>query len=178
MNRADRLALLFHRRWAVPVLAELHRARGAKFVTLTSRLEASPGAVRAALDHLQSLGWVGPNPGYGHPMRPEYILTPDGERLAVPCDTLDRTLAALDVRPIALRKWSMPTLDALREGPARFGQIRSALAGVTDRALSMALGDLLVVQLAARSLVDGAPPTATYRPTIRAGGLCAVLAEL
>jgi DNA-binding HxlR family transcriptional regulator len=178
MNRTDRLALLFHRRWAVPVLAELHRSRGAKFVTLTTRLDASPGAVRAALDHLQDLGWVGPNPGYGHPLRPEYILTPDGKRIAEPCDALDRALVGLDLRPVGLRKWSMPTLDVLRAGSARFGEIRGALAGITDRALSMALGDLLASQLAARSLVDGAPPSARYGPTGRATRLCAILADL
>ena len=34
----DGLVNLFHRRWAVPVLAELERDHGAKFVTLSRRL--------------------------------------------------------------------------------------------------------------------------------------------
>ncbi len=35
------LAYLFHFRWAVPVLARLHVDRGAKFITLVSRLDVS-----------------------------------------------------------------------------------------------------------------------------------------
>jgi DNA-binding HxlR family transcriptional regulator len=174
-DRAARLATLFHRRWAVPVLAELCRGRGAKLVTLTSRLEASPGSVRLALDHLIEAGWVAPNPGYGHPMRPEYILTPAGEPIAHPCRDLDDALLRLDARDLGLRKWSMPTLDALRPGPVRFTDIRAGLPGITDRALSLALGDLLDGELAQRRDIDG---PIGYIPARRARRVCGILAEL
>ena len=38
MKQMERLIRLFHRRWSVPVLAEIHRAKGAKFITLVNRL--------------------------------------------------------------------------------------------------------------------------------------------
>ncbi len=175
-GRGPRLSLLFHRRWAVPILAELERGRGAKLVTLVNRLDASPGSIRAALDHLQQLDLVIPNPGYGHPMRPEYILTPAGQRLAAPSAALDIVLARRGLREVGLRKWSMPTLDILRAGPARFGQIRSGLAGATDRALSLALGDLQTESLVTRTM-PGRSPGAAYAPTPRAARLCAILGE-
>jgi DNA-binding HxlR family transcriptional regulator len=174
-DRSARLATLFHRRWALPVVAELHRGRGAKLVTLINRLEASPGSVRAALDHLQDAGWVIPNPGYGHPMRPEYILTPAGVALAPACCDLDAALLRLDLRAIGLRKWSMPTLNTLRAGPARFTEIRADLPGVTDRALSLALGDLQEGELALRAQGEGA---AAYAASRRARRMCAILGNL
>ena len=82
LERIDRLTALFRRRWACPVIAELHRSDGAKFVTLVNRLGSNPAAMRTTLDDLLELGWIRRNPGYGHPMRPEYLLTAHGERIA------------------------------------------------------------------------------------------------
>ncbi len=79
------MAALFHRRWAVPVLAQLHRDRGAKAITLTNGLSVSRESLRATLDELIEHGWIARNPGYGHPMRPEYLLTRRGEKLGPTC---------------------------------------------------------------------------------------------
>jgi len=163
--RSDRLITLFHRRWSAPVLAELSRDHGSRFVTLVHRLDASPGAVRGALDDLIGLGWVAPNPGYGHPLRPEYVLTARGTRLGGLCVELERELDRLDAADLAQRKWSMPTLWALRAGPSRFAQIGRRLRVVTDRALAMALRDLNTAGLVAREILDARPPTPLYAPT-------------
>ena len=98
---AQRLAELFHRRWAVPILAELHRDRGAKFVTLAYRLSASQTAVRQTLDELIQRGFVRRNSGYGHPLRPEYLLTSRGDRLAPECTTLHDALKPLPPQTVA-----------------------------------------------------------------------------
>ncbi|MCP6652244.1 hypothetical protein NL518_29540, partial [Klebsiella pneumoniae] len=66
---------LFHRRWMLPVLAELQRSRGCKFVTLVHRTGASRKAINDTIAALIRLGLVMHNPGYGHPLRPEYLLT-------------------------------------------------------------------------------------------------------
>ena len=123
MDRTERLIRLFHRRWSVPLLAELSRGRGAKLVTLQHRLGASQVAVRETLDDLIAQGLVIRNPGYGHPLRPEYVLTPEGEAVGAACERIEATAQRLRVRPILLRKWPMPVLDALADGPARFGEI-------------------------------------------------------
>jgi DNA-binding HxlR family transcriptional regulator len=175
MDRIDRLVAVFRRRWTCPILAELHRVEGAKFVTLVNALASNPGAVRQTLDELIELGWVSRNPGYGHPLRPEYILTRSGERLAPVCTGLDRAFTALGVREVALRKWSMPVLYVIGEGPTRFTQIPRALDRVTDRAVSIALKDLSRTAIIARSLVGGPPPGSVYGATPTGGVLLPIL---
>ncbi len=69
------LVALFHNRWSVPILAELHRQRGSRFVTLARTLGMSRESLRRTLAALIESGLVGRNPGYGHPLRPEYVLS-------------------------------------------------------------------------------------------------------
>lgn len=181
MDRVERLVALFHRRWGMPILAELERSGGAKFVTLVHRIGrgseesggggASEGAVRQALDDLIARGWVQRNPGYGHPLRPEYILTRAGGRIAPTCVRLEAALDSVGARAVALRKWSMPVLDAVAEGPRRFGQIAERLGGITDRALAIALKDLSGSELVERREIE-------YVGTPRGLVLAPVLAEL
>lgn len=177
--RSRSLVRLFHRRWTVPALAALAGASGgAKFVTLAHTTGASQGGLRAALDELTARGWVRGNPGYGHPLRPEYILTPDGARAAARCVALEETLRRLEVSEEARRKWSMPVVFATGLAPARFTTIAHRLAGVTDRALSLTLQRLGEAELLTRDLVDEHPPGALYSVTRRGRLLVPALGAL
>jgi DNA-binding HxlR family transcriptional regulator len=171
MSTAD-LAPLFHHRWSAPVLAELARRRGSRFAALVGELGVGRESLRRTLDALVDQGLVRRNPGYGHPLRPEYVLTPDGGEVAARCT---RLLAALDGdRDVALKKWSMPVVAAL-DRPRRFSELREALPGVTPRALALALKDLHGVGLLERRLEDSYPPTAVYVPTARSAALRGIL---
>jgi DNA-binding HxlR family transcriptional regulator len=178
MDRIDRLMALFRRRWGCPVLAELHRTQGAKFVTLVNRLGSNPGAMRQTLDELLELGWICRNPGYGHPLRPEYLLTRRGERLAPACARLDALFLSLEVRDVALRRWSMPVLYVVGEGPTRFTQVLRALKGVTDRSVSLSLKDLSGAVLVARTLIEGPPPGSVYGATPTGATLLPILDKI
>jgi DNA-binding HxlR family transcriptional regulator len=178
MERIDRLTLLFRRRWACPAIAELHRSEGAKFVTLVNRLGSSPGAMRQTLDELLELKWIRRNPGYGHPLRPEYLLTRSGERIGPACEALARAIHALKVEDVALRKWSMPVLHAVGEGPTRFSEVRRALEDVTDRAVSLALKDLAGSAIVERRLVEGPPVGSVYGATGAGAVLLPILDRL
>jgi DNA-binding HxlR family transcriptional regulator len=147
------LVRLCTHRWSVPVLADLYRLRGTKFVTLTNRLAVSRESLSRTLEDLQALDLVMRNPGYGHPMRPEYLLTPDGESVA------PAALAAVEAVPAGCedacrRKWSLAALAALVSGLTRFGDLAGALEGVTPRALSMTLEDLEGAGLVRRGVTD------------------------
>ena len=133
------LALLTHHRYALPALAQLHIQRGSKHVTLVHRLGAHRLAVSQALETLIELGLAIPNPGYGHPMRPEYILTDRGHALGPACVHVSATLDRLGLAYFVLRKWTLPTILAVHQGAERFGDIRAALATATDRAVSQCL---------------------------------------
>ncbi|MCA9288142.1 MAG: helix-turn-helix transcriptional regulator [Phycisphaerales bacterium] len=176
--RASRLVALCARRWNIPILAELARRDGAKFATLVHTLDAPPASVRASLDALIASGLVAPNPGYGHPLRPEYVLSDAGKPVASTCFRLDVVLSAAPIRAVSFRKWSIPVLDAVGRGCRRFGQIGGALPGITDRALSLSLRALEGVSMVDRSLGPGRPPTARYAIPASGQGVVAVLSDL
>lgn len=167
---------LFHRRWALPVLGELARDGGAKLVTLVRRTGASQGGVRDALDSLIEMGLARPNTGYGHPLRPEYVLTARGAQAAPHAAALWSRVTRDGIEDVALRKWSLATLVAVDPGGSRFVDVRATIDGITDRALAGALRDLEVVRLISRTIEDDRPPRPLYART-RPGQSLAALAE-
>ena len=154
------LIALFHHRWSAPVLAELLRQKGSRFAALSGTLGVGRESLRRTLDSLLALGLVARNPGYGHPLRPEYILTEDGKRVAQRC----AKLLAANEDDVLLRKWSLPVLAALGQ-PARFSELRVSVPGVTPRALALALKDLQAAELVERRVEDAYPPRTLYTPT-------------
>lgn len=165
MSITDLIAL-FHHRWAVPVLAELERQRGSRFAALVGILGLGRESLRRTLDALIALGLVERNPGYGHPLRPEYVLTPHGAEVAARCRRLLDALG--DEREVALRKWSLPVLVALGRA-GRFSELRAELPGITPRALALALKDLQAAGLVERVVEDTSyPPTVRYAATAAA----------
>ncbi len=173
------LPTLLERRWSLPVLAELHRAKGAKFVTLAARTGASRKAIRDTLAHLARLGLVMRNPGYGHPLRPEYLLTTRALQIGPRFQDLHDTLAAHNLLDAALKKWSLPVLSLVSRthGGARFSELRTSL-DITDRALTLALKDLQRINLITRLVLDAYPPTTLYQATGRAAPVVAALETL
>ena len=87
MSITDLIAI-FHHRWSAPVLAELLRQKGSRFAALVGTLGVGRESLRRTLDSLLELGLVARNPGYGHPLRPEYVLTRSGEVAARRCAKL------------------------------------------------------------------------------------------
>lgn len=175
---ADRLAAISHHRWSPAVLAELHRRGGAKTATLLHVLGVGRDSLRRSLDALAALGLAARNPGYGHPLRPEWILTADGARLAPACAALLRGARRLGAEEAALRKWSVPVLHALGPGEARFSALGRALPSTTPRALAAALRTLEESGLVARRVLDGRPPAVAYRLERRARGLVAAAVDM
>ncbi len=166
---------LFHHRWAVPVLAELSDSPG-RFVTLARALGLSRESLRQTLAALIAEGLVERNPGYGHPLRPEYLLTERGRAVAPACARLVAELRRQGAFDVGLRKWSMPVLLALDE-ERRFGELRVAL-GTSPRALTLALKELGEAGLVERRVHDAFPPTTSYRTTGRATKLRRLAASL
>lgn len=170
---------LLHHRWAVPALSTLHaHGGGAKLIALQRALEVSRDSLKRALKSLIVSGLVAKNPGYGHPMRPEYVLTPTGKGLGPVCGRLMAQLARLDLEEIGLKKWSLPVAFAIRKVGGRFNGIRNALPSSTPRALSGALRDLQDAGIVTRFLVDDDPPRTEYSLTRRGKLLVRLLSEL
>jgi len=159
-------------------LAELHQSSGCKLVTLVHRLQASRGAVRQTLHSLIEWGYVMHNPGYGHPMRPEYILTPAGEPLAKSCSALMDRLRQLRLDHVGLRKWSLAVLMALGLQRSRFSEVRRRLPDISDRALSLTFKHMQSTGLIERHIVHRYPPTTCYGLTAKARRLRPLVSRL
>jgi DNA-binding HxlR family transcriptional regulator len=159
----EHLVELFHHRWAAPALALLDERGGATFVELQRRLGVTRESLRRALDSLIELDYVRRNEGYGHPLRPEYLVTDAGRNAS----RLAARVTTSRARETLLRKWSVPVLASLDE-PRRFSELRATLPSVTPRALALALRDLEGAGLVRRDVLPTRPPSTMYRATRRA----------
>lgn len=164
VGRRDHLATLFHHRWAVPILAELHRRQGERYAVLAHRLGISRETLSQTLEYLIRHGLVRRNPGYGHPLRPEYILSSKGEALGHDCVRLCDRLSELHQEDVGLRKWTMPLIRALsqRGKSMRFSELAGAFSGLTPRALSDSLKRMEEAGLIAREVTTDFPPATRY----------------
>lgn len=148
-------------------MAALGASGGAKFITLVNQLGVSRDALARTLAALADDGYVMRNPGYGHPLRPEWILTPSGEALASAADALLRTARRAEADHVLDFKWGAPALVALDLGSARFGDLKRGLPSITPRALSQVLTDLESAGLVKRRVAPGPPATVSYALTPR-----------
>lgn len=172
------LARLFHYRWALPLLAELHRGQGAKQVTLLRRLEIGRSTLKRTLDALMELGLILPNPGHGHPMRPELVLSPAGKLLGPASQSLMRALERAQLVEIALRKWSMPVVHTLSVQARRYGELQRELPSSNPRALTRTLKDLCEAKLIKRSILNDFPPVPLYTASSRRPAIIRSVGEL
>ena len=106
-------------RWLVPLMAHLDEADGSRFAVMLHRLGVSRSVLTASLAQLAEAGWITRNPGHGHPLRPEYILTEAGAPVAAFCRRLMEQRARLGLGAGDLARWSLPVI-ARRKGDEWF----------------------------------------------------------
>ena len=84
--------------------------------------------------------------------------------MASACSALLAEIDALgpEARAALLRKWSLPVALALAAGSGRFTDIKSALPGVTARALAQTLKGLEAEALVERRILEEYPPRPRY----------------
>ena len=156
------LVPLCHNRWTIPLVARLGRNGGGRFAVLGQDLGVARQTLRRALDAGIDLGLVMPNPGYGHPLRPEYLLTEGGHRIARAAQGVIRALPEANAE-LTGRKWTLPVLVAVGGGAERFSEVEAVLPQATPRALAKTLDDLTEAAWLVRDVWDERPPRACYR---------------
>jgi DNA-binding HxlR family transcriptional regulator len=148
-----------------PLLARFAEKPGWRFAELLHNCGIARDSLARTLDAALAAGWIARNPGHGHPLRPEYIVTGQGGEMTRAADRVIVALAAAGLSPEELTRWSLPALHVLRAGQDRFNLLARQLAPATPRALSMALRNLAANDLVAREIEPGYPPSSRYRLT-------------
>lgn len=167
MLDADAIRRLGEGRWVVPVMAELSRERGARFAVLARRLDISRHSLARTLDQLRQWGWAMPNPGHGHPLRPEYVLSAAGVAIGAACERIMAERTRLGLEPGDLQRWSLPLVASLADDWRRFGDLQARLDPVTPRALSQTIKQMVGHDIVARRLENRYPPLPLYGLTRR-----------
>ena len=124
-------------RWLIPLLADLAAHRGARFVELVHRLGLPRDSLARTLDAAAAIGWVARNPGHGHPLRPEYMLTEAGAAAAARAAAIADAQQGIGLPPAAATRWGLPLVAGIGAGHDRF----NALSRWPDRAGSARAGD-------------------------------------
>jgi DNA-binding HxlR family transcriptional regulator len=135
------LVNLTSKTWSLKILALLNDGVPGRQARLIAATSASRSSFTASLEHLIQLGLLEKNPGHGHPLRPEFRLTPTGGRAAAMASKIVELVPDEEAFGLIRRSWSVPVL-AVTTSPSRFSTIRSGLGSITDRALSKSLASL------------------------------------
>lgn len=149
------------RAWAIPILSSLHVGVPGRQATLLTATGASRTAFAQSMDHLIQIGLLERNPGYGHPLRPEFRLTQLGKEAAAIADKVQR-ISTEDDQRLLRKSWTLPVLTSLQT-PCHFSDIKRNLHTITDRALSQSLRSMEVKDWVQRSVDETArPPRSIY----------------
>ena len=155
-------------RWLIPVLAVMAGERGSRFSVLERRLGVSKSVLSGTLGRLEAEGWIRRNPGHGHPLRPEYLLTGPGRAVAAWCEGVIAQRRSLGIE--ALGRWSLPIVAEIGGGWRRFTELQRGLTPISPRALSLELATLT-----GAALVDRRAPGPLYGLTDRGLSLASTL---
>ncbi len=135
------LVNLTSKAWSLKILALLDSGIPGRQAPLIAATSASRSSFAASLGHLLQLELLERNPGHGHPLRPEFRLTPKGRVAAAMAGRIVNIVPDDDGFAVIKRNWAVPIL-AVTETPKRFSAIKNGLGPITDRALSKSLGVL------------------------------------
>lgn len=162
------------RAWAIPILASLHAGVAGRQAPLLAATGASRSAFAQSMDHLILIGLLERNPGYGHPLRPEFRLTEFGVPAAALAKQIQSVTSERD-QDLLRRSWTLPILTAIHE-PNNFNGIKRNLQTITDRALSQSLKTMEIRSWVHRHVDEGARPPRTLYRAVNSGRLISSVA--
>lgn len=157
------------RAWALPILSSLHAGVAGRQAPLLAATGASRTAFAQSMDHLIKNGLLERNPGYGHPLRPEFRLTALGKEAAAIAHKVQR-VSSKDDQSLLRRSWTLPVLASLQT-PRHFNDIKRNLQTITDRALSQSLKSMEVRDWVQRSVDETARPPRSIYSAVNTGGM-------
>ena len=155
--------------WSLPILSALHDGVPGRQAPLLAATGASRTAFAQSMEHLISLGLLERNPGHGHPLRPEFRLTPNG-MVAADIASKIHDVTREEDQQLLRRSWTLPVLAALH-APRHFSELKRTLQTITDRALSQSLKGMEARNWVRRGIDDTARPPRPLYCSVNTGGL-------
>jgi len=121
------------------------------------------------MDHLIAIGMLERNPGYGHPLRPEFRLTRIGISAAKLACQINNVSKKED-QDLLRRSWTLPVLASLHT-PRHFTEIKRNLPPITDRALSQSLKSMEARNWVCRGIDEISRPPRSLYTAVNTGGI-------
>lgn len=149
------------------MIAMIAARKGARFVEMLNHLGIGRESLQRTLQSAIAAGWIARNTGYGHPLRPEYILTEAGAHMVPLCSSIEAARATLGLPRAGFARWSLPAIQKIAQGKHRFAAIQRSLPSSNPRALTSSLKSLVGQSLVQRTIVDSYPPIPEYWLTKR-----------
>lgn len=153
--------------WALPILSSMYVGVAGRQAPLLAATGASRTAFAQSMDHLIKNGLMERNPGYGHPLRPEFRLTQLGKEAAAIADKVQR-VSSEDDQSLLRKTWTLPVLTSLQT-PSHFNDIKRNLQTISDRALSLSLKSMEGRDWVHRSVDETARPPRSIYSAINTG---------
>ncbi|MCC3861769.1 winged helix-turn-helix transcriptional regulator [Emcibacteraceae bacterium Y4] len=146
----------------MPILSSLYEGVPGRQAPLLKATGASRTAFAQSIAHLIDIGLLERNPGYGHPLRPEFRLTDTGKTAALIASKIP-VISEKEDKVLLRRSWTLPILSSLQK-PAHFNEIKRNLPSITDRALSQSLRSMEDRKWVKRDVIEEArPPKPIYQ---------------
>ncbi|MDP5219726.1 winged helix-turn-helix transcriptional regulator [Ruegeria sp. 2205SS24-7] len=164
----EMLVKITSRAWSLSILALLHEGAPGRQAPLLAETGAGRTAFALSLAHLKALGLLERNPGHGHPLRPEFRLTPKGVAIATVAARIRAIVPGQQESALLRRAWSVPVL-AVGHRPRYFSEMKGALMPITDRALSQSLQQLRAHQWIERDIDTSQHPPRPLYQTVNTG---------
>ncbi|RLJ51505.1 HxlR family transcriptional regulator [Litoreibacter halocynthiae] len=165
----DFLVNITSRAWALSILSNLHEGVAGRQAALLTATGASRSAFGQSMEHLIESGLLERNPGHGHPLRPEFRLTPSGVTAAAIAYKV-QSVSGDEDQDLLRRSWTLPVLTTLQT-PRHFNEIRRNLLTITDRALSQTLKSMEERSWVHRSVTNTARPPRSIYSAVNTGGV-------
>lgn len=167
--RIDSFVNITSRAWALPILSSLHAGIAGRQAPLLAATGASRTAFTQSMDHLITMRLLERNPGYGHPLRPEFRLTQLGVTAAALAYKIQSVSADID-QDLLRKSWTLPVLTSLHT-TSHFNDIKRNLQTISDRALSQSLKSMEVRNWVRRSVDEAARPPRSIYSAVNTGGI-------
>lgn len=169
--------ILLHYRWAIPIIAEIYRNSGVKYIFLHKKLNINKSVLSKTLQILGDHNFVQKNPGYGHPLRPEYVIHTNASVIAKKCQNLYDSLSDAQIKHILATKWMIPILLVIQDRKKRFSEIKKDIDAITSRSLTLVLKKLESEKILIRTIISEYPPTSYYQIQIKFHYLIPILLD-